>query len=601
MRLRTLPITRSIPFYVFVWALAAVMAAAGFAALSLILRDQVAERQGLLTLLLFLVITAASEAFNIRLHHGRSEEVITLVEAAVAANILIFPPLEALGISVGGITLAHVIQRRAPIKLLFNVSQYSVAAIAAVTLSTVIGGLGPLGPRRFIGVAMGIAAFGAVNSSALAGLVAILEDRSFRTIIKEGARLSSINVLGNAAVGILAGAIWRFSPPLTVVLLIPAFTLRLAYRGVVQVGELLERMRVERDRLDRVIAGASDGIILLDSEGTVKVWSPGAEQLTGISAGDAVDKRASEVLSGKDHTGAAVDLLQPLKDASPDRATSAVEMTLINSTGEERIALTRHTILFDDRGRTSGDVILIQDVTRQREVEKMKDDFVARVSHELRTPLTPIRGYAQTLLRKGEDVSPEARRKALEVVLERTEHMGRLIEDLLLVTRISSGRAGISEQIRSDRVNIGLLCDGLVGEFRRNYPGRRFEFQQPDPPIHVFGDPTRIEQILANILSNACKYSEEGQPISIGVEKWPDSEVKISVEDRGRGITADQLDRIFERFHRVEDPLTMTTGGLGMGLYISRQLAEAMGGNLLVKSRPGEGSTFILVLPLAPP
>lgn len=145
------------------------------------------------------------------------------------------------------------------------------------------------------------------------------------------------------------------------------------------------------------------------------------------------------------------------------------------------------------------------------------------------------------------------------------------------------------------------MCDGLVGEFRRNYPGRRFEFQQPDPPIHVFGDPTRIEQILANILSNACKYSEEGQPISIGVEKWPDSEVKISVEDRGRGITADQLDRIFERFHRVEDPLTMTTGGLGMGLYISRQLAEAMGGNLLVKSRPGEGSTFILVLPLAPP
>lgn len=440
-------------------------------------------------------------------------------------------------------------------------------------------------------------AFGSVNSVAISGIVALLEDRGFRKVLFEGARLSTINVLGNASVGVLAAIIWTTRPELTVLLLFPAFTLFLAYRGVVRGGELLASVKAERDRLDRMVVGASDGIVLLDAEGGVELWSPAMTALTGVPAEAAVGSPLPSVLEVQDASGAAIDLLKPMRDATPDDRSWVVELMVDHKEGGHKIAVARHSALFDEYARCIGDVVIFHDITRQREVEGMKDDFLARVSHELRTPLTPIRGFAQSLLRNEDRISPDKRREALETMIERADHMGRIVEDLLLVSRISAGRASLADQIRLEPLDLPSLCERTVSSFREAHPERAFELVLGTGIHPALADPTRVDQIVANLISNACKYSAEAQPIIVRLQNKGNGLVVIEVSDHGRGITPDQVERIFEKFHRVENPLTMTTGGFGLGLFISRQFAEAMNGTLTVTSRLGEGSTFTLTLP----
>lgn len=582
-------------FYVLPWIGAGLGSVALFAALSP--PGKIDVPGGILSVVLFFGLTALAEGTDLRLHHGKAEEGITLLEAAVAANILLFPPAWALAISMGGIALRHLVRRSGPLKFLFNLGQYGLAIVAALLIFQVFGAKPPrIALREILGIAMGMIAFGSLNAIAVSGIVALLENRGFRQVVLEGVRLSTVNVVGNTSVGILAAIIWTTRPELGALLLFPAFTLFLAYRGVVQGKELLAKVKAERDRLDRMMLGASDGIVLLDSEGRVEVWSPAMKLLTGIPAETAMGSPLSSILAARDVSGEAIDPLQPMGIATPDDRTWVVEMLIDHKEGGQKVALARHSALFDEYARCIGDVVIFHDITRQREVEAMKDDFLARVSHELRTPLTPIKGFAQSLLRSGDRVPPEKRRQALETVIERADHMGRIVEDLLLVSQISAGRASLADQVRLEPIDLHALCASTVSPFREAHPERIFELVVATEMPPALADPTRVEQIVANLLSNACKYSEEAQPIIVRLRREHD-QVVVEVSDRGRGIAPDQIERIFEKFHRVENPLTMTTGGFGLGLFISRQFAEAMNGSLTGGSRLGEGSTFTLTLP----
>ncbi len=562
--------------------------------------DEIKVPGGILAALLFLSLTTLAEGTDLRLHHGKAEEGITLLEAAVAANILLFPPVWALSISVGGIALRHLVRRSSPLKFFFNLGQYGLAVVAALLVFHVIGGRSFIGLREILGIALAMVVFGSVNALAISGIVALLEDRVLRQVLFEGARLSTINVLGNASVGILAAIIWTTRPELTALLLFPAFTLFLAYRGVVRGGELLASVKAERDRLDRMVVGASDGIVLLDAEGGVELWSPAMTELTGIPEDAVMGNPLSSVLAVRDASGEMIDPLQPMGDATPTDRSWVVEMMVDHKEGGQKLVLARHSALFDEHERCIGDVVIFHDITRQREVEGMKDDFLARVSHELRTPLTPIKGFAQTLLRNEDRISPEKRREALETMIERADHMGRIVEDLLLVSRISAGKASLADQIRLEPIDLLALCDRTVFSFREAHPERIFELVVGTEIPPALADSTRVDQIVANLISNACKYSAEGQPIIVRLQMEGDGQVVVEVSDQGRGITPDQIEQIFEKFHRVENPLTMTTGGFGLGLFISRQFAEAMDGTLTVSSRLGEGSTFTLTLPNSP-
>ena len=256
-----------------------------------------------------------------------------------------------------------------------------------------------------------------------------------------------------------------------------------------------------------------------------------------------------------------------------------------------------HRLLHNETGRITGDVIVVHDLAREREAAALKEDFVARVSHELRTPLSPLRAYAQSLRRAGDRVPVEKRGEILDQMVERVDHLARLVDDLLLVSQIGAGRVDPAREVQLTELDLAALLPRLVAWLGHEHTrDHAIEVVGSETPLLVMADQMRTGQIVTNLLTNACKYSEPGSPVTVRLSGEAD-EVTVVVEDRGPGIPPDKLEAIFERFERLDDPQRMRAGGIGLGLYISRHLAEAMGGRLTVASTRGVGTAFTLGLP----
>jgi PAS domain S-box-containing protein len=357
------------------------------------------------------------------------------------------------------------------------------------------------------------------------------------------------------------------------------------------------QIKEEKSTLEQILGLSSDGILLLDGKGRVRVWNLAMERITGVPAEEAVGLAYNEWLAGPDHDGKLVRLEDLLLETGPDNPRASCEVQIRTSEGLERWLRCNHSLLYEG-GEWTTDVVIVHDVTRIRQAERAKADFVATVSHELRTPITPIKGYVELLQARGPSMTEDKRQDMLRIIAERAEHMARLVEDLLLASRISSERGG------SAVPGLRRECTDLVEAARRaatdwlRGADSRLELDLPERPLEVDADPLRLVQVLANLLSNAHKYSPAGQPVRLRVWRQ-DGWAKAAVVDRGRGIPREELDRIFEKFHRVEDPMTMTTGGTGLGLYIARELARAMGGEIEAASALRRGSTFTVRLPVA--
>ncbi|MCW2615969.1 MAG: domain S-box protein [Frankiales bacterium] len=358
----------------------------------------------------------------------------------------------------------------------------------------------------------------------------------------------------------------------------------------------LRRLTEATSKLQAVVDQSSDGILVLDGTGTVQLWSPALGALTGRHETEAVGRALPSLVTVQGADDGALDAFQAgaslLTPASPQ---ATVELTLRRDDGEQRVVRCAHAGVFVD-GALDRDVVIVHDVTRERQVERLKADFIATVSHELRTPVTPIKGYADLLRRKGDALGPEKRSEYLAIISDRCDHLARLVEDLLLASRISATEGHTPAQV-------SMGSDDLVGLVRRaggdfGDEGGRLALVLPAHPVPVACDPVRAVQVLTNLVGNALKYSPPGSPVEVrlGVEH---GRAHVDVVDGGRGIPADQLERVFEKFHRVEDSMRMTTGGTGLGLYIARQLSTAMGGTLRCTSTLGVGSTFRFTLPLA--
>ena len=374
------------------------------------------------------------------------------------------------------------------------------------------------------------------------------------------------------------------------VLLTPlASALAVALRG----AEHLERVVEETSKLKVVVDHSSDGILVLDGGGRVLLWNPAVAALTGVPADEAHGVLSSLVCAvGTD--GEPVDPLAAAFALTPDAPRAVAEMAVVRPDGERRWVRCSHAGLFDD-GQLVRDVVIVHDVTRQREVERLKADFIATVSHELRTPVTPIKGYTDLLRRRGDRMTPEKRAECLDIVSDRVDHLARLVEDLLLASRISSPREP-SHDVTPAVADLVALARRAVADFSAD--AARIHLALPDAPLLVACDALRTVQVVGNLVSNALKYSTPDTQVDVAVTAY-EGRARVTVTDRGRGIPADQLEAVFDKFHRVEDPLTMTTGGTGLGLYIARQLARAMDGDVHVRSTLGHGSTFVLALPLA--
>jgi PAS domain S-box-containing protein len=375
--------------------------------------------------------------------------------------------------------------------------------------------------------------------------------------------------------------------------------LGVALRG----AEHLSRLVEETGKLHAVMNHSSDGILVLDGEGRVQVWNRAMSAISGVPTELATGRPLRDLLSTSDGEGQLIDPLDAgWSLLSPEFPQATVELALLRPDGEQRWIRAAHAAVFTDgpdgQPELTQDIVLVYDVTKARQVERLKADFIATVSHELRTPVTPIKGYVDLLRRRGESFSPQQRREMLDMVADRVAHLARLVEDLLLASRISSPASAV----RMGAGDLGQLVTRTAEDFTTESP--RLTVSVPSHPVPVECDPVRVIQVVANLVSNGLKYSGPDAPVrvSLRVSDGSDDPVRsaiVEVTDVGRGIPADQLDRIFEKFHRVEDPLRMTTGGTGLGLFIARQLTAAMGGTLSVRSTLGAGSTFTFSLPIS--
>ncbi|MCW2693614.1 MAG: domain S-box protein [Mycobacterium sp.] len=359
-------------------------------------------------------------------------------------------------------------------------------------------------------------------------------------------------------------------------------------------AENLRRLTEESAKLQAVVDHSSDGILVVGPTGIVAVWNPAMEALTGLPAAEAVGHTAVSRLELRDEHGepfpALSDALAHLSPATPRYST---ELCLVRSDGEERWVRTSHTAVYDEQDALVRDVVLVHDITRARQTERLKSDFVATVSHELRTPITPIKGYIDLLRKRGDHFTPEKRAECLDLVADRVAHLARLVEDLLQASRVSTP----SSSVVLGTGDLAKLTRTSVGDF--SAAASRLSVTIPDGTVPIRCDPVRIVQVINNLVGNALKYSPSDSPVSVELELGEDGRrAAVRVTDAGRGIPADQLETVFEKFHRVEDAMTMTTSGTGLGLYIARQLAEAMGGTITVTSTLGVGSTFTFSIPV---
>jgi signal transduction histidine kinase len=205
--------------------------------------------------------------------------------------------------------------------------------------------------------------------------------------------------------------------------------------------------------------------------------------------------------------------------------------------------------------------------------------------------LTPIIGYLDLLRTRGERMTPQKRKDSLDLIADRAAHMSRLVEDLLLASRIGDAESDLSLHVSPGVHDLAAIVHQVV----RDLGSTRVTVDLPEQPVPTQCDSGRALQVAANLVGNALKYSPDTEEVHVRLRLDADL-VHVDVADHGRGIPADQLEKVFEKFHRVEDPMTMSTSGTGLGLFIARRLAQAMGGDVSVVSTLNVGSTFTLTL-----
>ncbi|MBV9487531.1 MAG: PAS domain S-box protein [Frankiaceae bacterium] len=357
--------------------------------------------------------------------------------------------------------------------------------------------------------------------------------------------------------------------------------------GFLERVELVGAIEEERRKLNDIVQHTGDGIVSIDAEGTILSWNTAMEAITGYSADEMIDTRHFGLLRPRDAHD--VDLHVGGWSERYAAGGLASEMQIVTADGATVwLSCSYSQVPAKDDGVESL-IIVARNITQARELEVLKDDFIAVVSHELRTPLVPIKGWAQTLLNRGDRLSDDQRRTAVQSILTQAQRLEALVLNILESSRVEAGQ---SEAL--DLVDVAAVAVHVVEDVLAARPDRVIRVRPPQVPCPVRGSTVWVDRALANLVANAVKYSPDDSPVDV-VVSCEAGLVNVSVTDRGPGISEEAQERIFERFERLEESRKQT--GTGLGLYITRRLARAMGGDVTVSSLPGAGSTFVLTLP----
>ena len=323
----------------------------------------------------------------------------------------------------------------------------------------------------------------------------------------------------------------------------------------------------------RALGHVSEAVFLVDEDERVRYWNPAAEQLYGRSAADAVGQPARTVVVDYD------ELIEAAEHGDP-----FVPVVL---EGAERW-LAPVIRAFD-----GSNVVAVRDATAAYALERARTDFVATASHELRTPLTAVYGGATTLLARGDELRPSQRESLLNLIAEEAAHLTGIVDQLLVSAQLDRGTLRVDET----ECDVADICNAIVAAARLRAPaGVTVALHLPSAIAPLRCDPSLLRQVLVNLVDNAVKYSVGGGTVLVRVTDGTAS-VRIDVVDQGLGIPSAEQDRIFEKFYRLDAEMTRGVGGSGLGLYISREIVQQLGGTLTLESHVGKGSTFSVALP----
>ena len=335
------------------------------------------------------------------------------------------------------------------------------------------------------------------------------------------------------------------------------------------------RLEESRERLSVTLESLSDGVITLDESGTVTDANPAARRLVPWA-----------------DVGTPIrELLASMADRrSIERLLAGGEPRELHlGEGEATLAITASKL----GAQEGGTVLSVRDISQRARLERMKDEFVLTASHELRSPLTSVQGFAELLMLERERLSPK-QAETVEIILDNTRHLVRLLNDLLDLARSDAGRLTISPVPTEVEPLVSEAARSMRAQTEARGQQLALEVEAGLPRVSV--EPDRIRQVLVNLLANANEYCPEGASIKVTAMRGADG-VVIAVSDNGPGISAQQREHIFDRFVRGEAGLTQRVSGSGLGLAISKSLVELHGGSLDLDSAPGRGSTFRIVLP----
>lgn len=346
-----------------------------------------------------------------------------------------------------------------------------------------------------------------------------------------------------------------------------------------------------RDNIDAILHSVADGLLVTDLENRVILINPTAERLLGVSFSEARELQVEKVLQGKPF---AEELRQVLTGKN---GHDGLEILLPDHESGRLLTILVHTSIVPRKsGLPGGTVALLRDVTRERELDQNKNEFIATAAHELRTPLTTILGYAE-LLNNEDDLKPftaEERQEYLDYIIGKSEELEQIIDELLDLGRIETGRIIVLDKQRCEMTSI---VKELVGHYQQESMRHQFKVSCPVGCLNMEIDQAKIQRVFDNLLGNAIKYSPQGGTIRIE-GKVTDGWLHVTIADEGIGMTPEQVAKAFEKFYRADMSSTAAVGGLGLGLTISKGIIEAHGGDLRIESEPGMGTKVVFRLPL---